>query len=66
MPAGVQDTGIGCPFNDVVHRALGLDTAWFQDIYHFTAGKAIVNARLRHESAYAHFDADTMPSMPRR
>ncbi|HUW37847.1 MAG TPA: SagB/ThcOx family dehydrogenase [Rhodocyclaceae bacterium] len=52
--AGVQGTGIGCYFDDAVHRALGLDSARFQDIYHFTVGKAVVDARLRHEPAYAH------------
>jgi SagB-type dehydrogenase family enzyme len=51
--AGVQGTGIGCYFDDAVHRALGLDTARFQDLYHFTVGKAVVDARLGSEAAYA-------------
>ncbi len=54
----VQGTGIGCYFDDAVHRALGLDTGRFQDIYHFTVGRAVVDARLRHEPAYAHLEAD--------
>jgi len=37
-----------------VHRALGIDTARFQDIYHFTAGKAVIDTRLGSEEAYAH------------
>lgn len=52
--AGIQGTGIGCYFDDEVHRALGLDTASFQDIYHFTVGKAVIDARLGSEPAYAH------------
>jgi len=52
--AGVQGTGIGCYFDDAVHRALGLDTARFQDLYHFTVGKAVVDARIGSEAAYAH------------
>jgi SagB-type dehydrogenase family enzyme len=52
--ASVQGTGIGCYFDDAVHRALGLDTARFQDLYHFTVGKAVVDARLGNEAAYAH------------
>lgn len=50
--AGVQGTGIGCYFDDAVHRALGLDTARFQDIYHFTVGKAVVDKRLGSEAPY--------------
>jgi len=51
--AGVQGTGIGCYFDDAVHRALGLDTARFQDLYHFTVGKAVVDERLGSEVPYA-------------
>jgi len=52
--AGLEATGIGCYFDDEVHRALGIDTARFQDIYHFTAGKAVIDTRLGSEEAYAH------------
>jgi SagB-type dehydrogenase family enzyme len=55
--AGVQGTGIGCYFDDEVHRALGLDTTRFQDIYHFTVGTAVVDARIGSEAAYAHLEA---------
>lgn len=51
--AGVQGTGIGCYFDDEVHRALGLDTRRFQDIYHFTVGMAVIDARLGSEAPYA-------------
>lgn len=51
--AGVQGTGIGCYFDDAVHRALGLDTARFQDIYHFTVGTAVPDLRLSSAPGYA-------------
>ncbi len=38
--------------------ALGLDTARFQDLYHFTVGKAVIDARLGSEPAYAHLAGD--------
>ncbi len=52
--AGLQGTGIGCYFDDAVHNALGLDTGRFQDLYHFSVGKAVADARIRSEPAYAH------------
>jgi nitroreductase len=55
--AGVQGTGIGCYFDDEVHRALGVDTQRFQDIYHFTVGTAVIDTRLDTEPAYAHLAA---------
>ena len=57
-PPVVQGTGIGCYFDDAVHEALGLDTARFQDLYHFTVGKAVIDARLGSEPAYAHLAGD--------
>ncbi len=51
--ADFQGTGIGCYFDDEVHRALGIDTKRFQDIYHFTVGRAVVDTRLGSEPAYA-------------
>ncbi len=55
--AGAQGTGIGCYFDDEVHRALGLDTTRFQDIYHFTVGAAVIDTRLVSEVAYEHLEA---------
>lgn len=52
--AGVQGTGIGCYFDDVVHEALGVDTRRYQDLYHFTVGGAVVDARLESKPPYAH------------
>lgn len=56
--AGVQGTGIGCYFDDAVHEALGLDTERFQDLYHFTVGKALVDSRLSSEPGYAFLERD--------
>lgn len=50
--AGFQGTGIGCYFDDVVHRTLGLDTSRFQDLYHFTVGTAVVDTRIGSEAPY--------------
>jgi SagB-type dehydrogenase family enzyme len=52
--ASVQGTGIGCYFDDAVHQALGLKSTRFQDLYHFTVGKAMLDERLGSEPAYAH------------
>ena len=45
--AGVRSTGIGCFFDDPVHRVLGWypDTR-FQSLYHFTVGGAVDDHRL--------------------
>ena len=52
--AGVQGTGIGCYFDDAVHQALGIKTTRFQDLYHFTVGTPLADARLVSEPPYAH------------
>jgi hypothetical protein len=57
--SGLQGTGIGCYFDDVVHSALGLNTERFQDLYHFTVGKAVIDARIGSEAAYAHLERGT-------
>ena len=54
--AGVQATGIGCYFDDLMHRNLGLDLeddAW-QSLYHFTVGGAVQDSRLMTLPAYFH------------
>ncbi|MDO8264075.1 MAG: SagB/ThcOx family dehydrogenase [Gallionella sp.] len=55
----LQGTGIGCYFDDVVHSALGIDTERFQDLYHFTVGKAVIDTRVGSEAAYAHIERGT-------
>ena len=50
--AGVRGTGIGCFFDDEMHRLLGLrDSAW-QSLYHFTVGGAVEDSRLATRPAY--------------
>ncbi len=51
--AGLRGTGIGCFFDDEVHRALGLVDRRWQSLYHFTVGGPIDDPRLQSEPAYA-------------
>ena len=45
--AGVRATGIGCFFDDPVHRVLGwYPETRFQSLYHFTVGGAVEDHRL--------------------
>ncbi len=44
--AGVQATGIGCFFDDPVHRVFGIEDFAFQSLYHFTIGGAVDDPRL--------------------
>jgi hypothetical protein len=45
--AGIRSTGIGCFFDDPVHRVLGVhpQTNW-QSLYHFTVGGPLDDGRL--------------------
>ena len=54
--AGVQATGIGCYFDDLLHQGLGLDLAGdaWQSLYHFTVGGAIDDTRLTTLPGYFH------------
>lgn len=52
--AGVRGTGIGCFFDDAVHRVLGLADDRWQSLYHFTIGEPLEDARLQSLPAYAH------------
>jgi SagB-type dehydrogenase family enzyme len=49
---GFQGCGIGCFFDDMVHTMLGLSGLKYQDLYHFTIGKAIADPRLIDLPAY--------------
>jgi SagB-type dehydrogenase family enzyme len=51
---GVRGTGIGCYFDDVVHRLLGFEGCAFQSLYHFTIGEPIDDPRLLTLPAYHH------------
>jgi hypothetical protein len=50
----VRGTGIGCYFDDAVHRLLGLTDDCFQSLYHFSAGGPVEDHRLRTIAPYAH------------
>lgn len=50
--AGVRGTGIGCFFDDGVHRLLGLRDLRFQSLYHFTVGGPVDDPRLTTLPAY--------------
>ena len=64
--AGVRATGMGCYFDDVVHRLFGIDLskdAW-QSLYHFTVGGAEDDDRLTTLPAYGHLPPErTSPGM---
>ncbi|MBI2355449.1 MAG: SagB/ThcOx family dehydrogenase [Deltaproteobacteria bacterium] len=51
---GMRGTGMGCFFDDVTHHLLGLSGDAFQDLYHFTIGKAVDDPRLITLPPYAH------------
>lgn len=55
--AGVRGTGIGCYFDDVLHRKLGLRNQDWQSLYHFTVGGPVEDLRLRTAPPYAHLDS---------
>jgi hypothetical protein len=44
---GIRGTGIGCFFDDTMHRVLGLTTLQYQSLYHFTLGGPVEDPRLR-------------------
>jgi len=50
--AGLRSTGIGCYFDDAMHDVLGLEDTTYQDLYHFTVGGALDDARLTTLPAY--------------
>jgi SagB-type dehydrogenase family enzyme len=54
--AGLSGVGIGCYFDDEVHRLLGLPEGGmeWQSLYHFAVGRALTDERLRSLPAYDH------------
>lgn len=52
--AGIRATGIGCFFDDALHRLLGLDGLGWQSLYHFTVGGPVEDRRVRSLPPYAH------------
>ena len=57
--AGVRSTGIGCYFDDPFHELLGITGNEFQDLYHFTVGAPLEDARLLTLPPYAHLRRTT-------
>lgn len=55
---GLRGTGMGCFFDDVAHGLLGFPDNAFQDIYHFSAGKAVEDKRLTTLPPYYHLKRD--------
>ena len=53
---GVRGTGIGCYFDDEVHRLLGLTDTRYQSLYHFTVGTPLQDERLQTLPPYAHLE----------
>ena len=51
---GLRGTGIGCYFDDLMHKALGLEGDAFQSLYHFTLGGPVDDACLVTHPPYAH------------
>jgi len=44
--SGLRGTGIGCYFDDPVHRVFGLSAHAYQSMYHFTTGGPVDDPRL--------------------
>ncbi len=57
--ADVSGTGIGCYFDDEMHRLLGLplDRMEWQSLYHFTVGGGFEDPRVSTSPPYAHLDS---------
>jgi SagB-type dehydrogenase family enzyme len=49
---GLRGTGIGCFFDEEVEKALGLDGAGMNPIYHFTVGRAVLDTRITTHPPY--------------
>ena len=62
--AGVRGTGIGCYFDDELHRALGLKGHDWQSLYHFTIGNPVEDLRLRTTPPYAHLKSGARDLWP--
>jgi nitroreductase len=50
----LRATGIGCFFDDEMHKILGIKGTEWQSLYHFTVGKHVDDARLETKPAYFH------------
>ncbi len=52
----VRGTGIGCFFDDVVHKLLGIKDNSYQSLYHFTIGGALEDKRITTLPPYYHLE----------
>lgn len=52
--ADLRATGIGCFFDDVMHKLLGIADHSWQSLYHFTLGGALDDPRLKTLHPYFH------------
>jgi SagB-type dehydrogenase family enzyme len=52
--AGVRGTGIGCFFDDPVHKGFGIANRDWQSIYHFTIGTPVIDSRIETSPPYPH------------
>lgn len=50
----LRGTGIGCYYDDIVHELLGFSDNTYQDLYHFTVGKALEDTRITTLAPYGH------------
>jgi hypothetical protein len=50
----LRGTGMGCFFDDSIHRLLGFDDNTYQDLYHFAVGKPVEDERLTTLPPYYH------------
>jgi len=50
----VRGTGIGCFFDDIVHKLLGFDDNSYQSLYHFTIGGPLEDERITTLPPYYH------------
>jgi SagB-type dehydrogenase family enzyme len=51
---GLRGTGIGCFFDDEMHRLLGLTDNTYQSLYHFTVGYPLTDERMQTLEPYYH------------
>ncbi len=51
---GLRGTGIGCFYDDMIHRLLDLTDDSYQDLYHFTVGRAIEDRGIKTRPPYNH------------
>jgi SagB-type dehydrogenase family enzyme len=56
----LRATGIGCFFDDEMHRILGLEGSEWQSLYHFTVGKHVDDARLETKPPYFDLQAEAV------